>query len=67
MKWDSVMPFSCPFPLNHLDKEIFLNMPHLLPNTYIMSGTVGDLYSLRTLCCVTVITAVTNMWRVKIK
>lgn len=41
IRWDSITPFSWSFSLNHLDREIFLSMPHLSAKTY-MSGTVGD-------------------------
>lgn len=49
IRWDSIKPFSSFFSLNLFDREIFLRVPHLFPDTW-------DLPSLRTCCCAPVTT-----------
>lgn len=67
IRWDSIKPLVSFFSLNLLDTEMFLSIPYLLPDTWMMSGTAGDLSSLRTQCCAAVTTAVTNRWAVRMK
>lgn len=67
IRWDSIKPLVSFFSLKLLDREIFLSIPHLLPGTWIMSGTAGDFSSFRTRCCAAVTTAVTKRWAVRMK